>query len=391
MKDILWSKNFILVCFSNFLMAFAFYLIGTTMPFYIAETFGVSDSVTGLVLASYIFATLLIRPFSGYIVDGFSRIKVYLLAYLFFIVVYFGYMVASSLLLFVFARMFHGLTWGVITTSSSTVAIDVIPSSRRGEGIGFFGLTSTLAMSVGPFVGLYLYDHFPFEYNFYSTIIFGCIGFAFAFFIKLPDRKPIIRPSLSFDRFLLKPAIPVGFNLLLIGIGYGALFTYAAKFGKQIGVENTGLFFLFTALGMTVTRLFAGRLLDKGYMQQLMIGALIIISSGFILFGFATEIVLFLISAFIIGFGFGMATPTFQTIFVNMAKNDQRGTANSTFFTFYDLGIGIGMILSGFIGNHFPNNFGVIFISSGVIAVVSILYYLLITKNIYEKRKVIEN
>lgn len=387
MKDKLWSRNFILACVSNFLMAFAFYLIGTTMPFYVTEHFHTSESQTGLVLASYIIATLLIRPFSGYIVDGFSRKKVYIIAYLFFIFVYFGYMVASTLTLFVLARMFHGLTWGVITTSSSTVAIDVIPSSRRGEGIGFFGLMSTLAMSAGPFLGLYLYDNYDFNYNFYATILFGCIGLLFASLIRLPKRECVERPPLSFDRFLLKPTIPIGINLLFIAIGYGALFTYAAKFGKQIGIENTGLFFLFTALGMTLTRLFAGRLIDKGYLKQMLFASIFIIALGYTAFGFAQEIIMFLVSAFTIGFGFGTATPTFQTMFVNMAKSDQRGTANSTFFTFYDLGIGFGMIISGYIANLFPNDFGKLFVISGAIAALGLFYYYFVSLKVYEKKK----
>lgn len=388
MKEQLWSRNFIMACLSNFLMAFAFYLIGTTMPFYIGEQFHTTESQTGLILASYIIATLLVRPFSGYIVDSFSRKKVYLIAYLFFIFVYFGYMVASTIALFVLARMLHGITWGVITTSSSTVAIDVIPSSRRGEGIGFFGLMSTLAMSVGPFIGLYLYDHFPFEYNFYSTILFGCIGFVTATMINLPKRESVKRPPISLDRFLLKPAIPVGLNLLFIAFGYGTAFTYAAKFGKQIGVESTGLFFLFTALGMTVTRLFAGKLLDKGYLKQLMIVSIAMIALGYTLFGFASDSSLFYISAFLIGVGFGVASPTFQTMFVTLAKNEQRGTANSTYFTFYDLGIGLGMILSGFIASYCTDDFGFLFKISGVLAFLGLLMYIFYTQKIYEKRKI---
>lgn len=388
MKEQLWSKNFILACLSNFLMAFAFYLIGTTMPFYIGAHFHTTESQTGMVLASYILATLLVRPFSGYIVDGFPRKIVYLIAYAFFIFVYFGYMVASTLTLFVLARMFHGLTWGVITTSSSTVAIDVIPSKRRGEGIGYFGLMSTLAMSVGPFIGLYLFDHYPFEYNFYSTILFGCIGFITATFIHLPKREPIKRSPLSLDRFLLKPAIPIGVNLLFIAFGYGTTFTYAAKFGKQVGIENTGLFFLFTALGMTVTRFFAGKLLDKGYLKQLMITSISIIAFGYTLFGFATQSSLFFFSAFLIGIGYGIASPTFQTMFVALAKNEQRGTANSTFFTFYDLGIGLGMLLSGFIAHMFIGNFGMLFKISGILAGLGLLFYIFITQKIFEKRKI---
>ncbi len=245
MIEKLWTANFLKACLANFLMGFAFYLIGTTMPFYIGEKYGATEAETGLVLASYIIATLLVRPFSGYIVDAFSRKKVYLIAYFFFVFVYFGYMWASTMMLFVIARMMHGVTWSVITTSSSTVAIDIIPAKRRGEGLGFFGLTTTIAMSVGPFIGLYLYENFEFKYNFYSTIVVGILGFITALTIKLPKREFKPKQVLSLDRFILKPALPIGINVLFIAISFGMLFTYAAKFGlNELKISSTG-FFLF--------------------------------------------------------------------------------------------------------------------------------------------------
>ncbi|RRJ87712.1 MFS transporter [Paenimyroides tangerinum] len=383
----LWSKDFILTNLSNFLMAFAFYLIGTTMPFYIEEQFHTTESETGLILASYIIATLILRPFSGFIVDTFSRKKVYIIAYFLFVFVYFGYMWASTITLFIIARMMHGGVWSVITTASSTIAIDVIPAKRRGEGIGFFGLTTTLAMAVGPFIGLYLYEHFDFDYNFYSTIFFGIIGLLTALLIKVPVREIKTKTVISLDRFILKAAIPIGINLLFTAICYGMLFTYAAKYGMQLGIENIGLFFLFMAVGMMATRFFAGKLLDKGYVNQLMIASQATIALSFLLFGIANSEVLFFTSALFIGFGYGIASPTYQTMFVNMGTNDQRGTANSTFFSFYDLGIGLGMVLSGFMATYFNNEFKYLFLICSASATIGIFYYLLISKNIYRIKK----
>lgn len=368
-------------------MAFAFYLIGTTMPFYIEEQFHTTESETGLILASYIIATLLLRPFSGFIVDTFPRKKVYIIAYFLFVFVYFGYMWASTITLFIIARMMHGGVWSIITTASSTIAIDVIPAKRRGEGIGFFGLTTTLAMAVGPFIGLYLYEHFDFDYNFYSTIFFGIIGLLTALLIKVPEREIKTKTVISLDRFILKAAIPIGINLLFIAICYGMLFTYAAKYGMQLGIENIGLFFLFMAVGMMATRFFAGKLLDKGYVNQLMIASQATIALSFLLFGIANSELLFFTSALFIGFGYGIASPTYQTMFVNMGTNDQRGTANSTFFSFYDLGIGLGMVLSGFMATYFNNEFKYLFLICSASATIGIFYYLLISKNIYRIKK----
>ena len=389
MIEKLWTSNFIKACLANFLMGFAFYLIGTTMPFYIGEKYGATEAQTGLILASYIIATLLIRPFSGFIVDAYSRKRVYIIAYFFFVFVYFGYMWAGTMALFVLARMLHGATWSVITTSSSTVAIDIIPSSRRGEGIGFFGLTTTVAMAIGPFVGLYLYDHFDFIYNFYSTIFVGILGLITAILIKVPKRDPAPKQVISFDRFILKPAIPIGINVLFIGISYGMLFTYAAKFGYQLGIKSTGFFFLFMAIGMTSSRFFAGKLLDKGYINQLMMSSLAIIALGYLSFGLATTPIFYFGSAVLIGLGYGIASPSFQTMMINMGNSSQRGTANSTFFSFYDLGIGLGMVVSGFLATIF-SGFGDLFVLSGILAILGLIYYYFVSKLTYINKKVVQ-
>lgn len=387
MKEKLWSGNFINACIANFLMGFAFYLIGTTMPFYIGEKYGASEVEIGLVLASYIIATLVIRPFSGFIVDAFPRKKVYIIAYFFFVFVYFGYMWASTMVLFVVARMMHGVTWSVITTSSSTVAIDIIPASRRGEGLGFFGLTTTVAMAIGPFIGLYLYEKYPFEYNFYSTIAIGIIGLLTALTIKLPKRELQAKQVLSLDRFILKAGLPIGVNVLFIAISFGMLFTYAAKFGlNELKISSTGFFFLFMAIGMGISRFFAGKLLDKGYVNHLMLTSLFIIGLGYTAFGLATSEILYFGSAIFIGLGYGMASPSFQTMIINMGSNEQRGTANSTFFSFYDLGIGIGMVASGFLATTLPA-IGNLFVLCGALSFVGLIYYYFVSAKVYAQKK----
>jgi len=234
---------------------------------------------------------------------------------------------------------------------------------------------------------LFLYENFDFKYNFYYTILIGITGLLIALFIKVPKREIKTNNLISLDRFILKPAIPVGINLLFIAICYGVLFIYAAKLGMRLGIANIGLLFLFMAIGMAITRLFAGKLLDKGYVNQLVVIALSLLSISFLSFAFAKTPLFFFGSALFIGLGYGIASPTFQTMFVNMGSNEQRGTANSTYFTFYDLGIGLGMILSGFLATYFNNQFEKLFLICSASCALGIVYYLIIAKNVYRKQK----
>ena len=383
----LWTANFLLSCFSSFLMAFAFYLVGSVMPFYISSSFGTNDAQTGLILASYITAALAVRPFSGYLVDTFPRKKILIYSLIFFIILFYGYMQAKTLFFLVLFRVLHGFTWSTTTTANSTLTIDIIPSERRGEGIGYYGLTSTLAMSIGPMLGLMLYDHYPVEVNFYFAIIFGIIALLLAILIKAPYKQPITtKEPISLDRFILVRATPIGVNLLGIGICYGALFAFAALYGKELNVQNTGMFFMFMALGMTLSRFFTGKLIDKGYIHQLMSISLTLLALSLILFGLATNSFLFFTAAFFIGISYGVLSPTFQNLFINMAPAEKRGTANSTFFTFYDLGIGLGMVFAGKVAHYIGYNF--IFIIGGALCIGTLFFYLFVSKPLYNKNKI---
>ena len=160
MKDKLWTRSFLAVAGGNFLLFFAFYLLLPVLPMYLMEQFGSNKATVGVILSSYTITALFVRPFAGYMVDTFPRKPLQLICYGVFTLFFGGYLLAGTLLLFAVIRAMHGLAFGMVTVSNSTVAIDVMPSSRRGEGIGYYGVSSNLAMAMGPTVSLYILDAF---------------------------------------------------------------------------------------------------------------------------------------------------------------------------------------------------------------------------------------
>jgi MFS family permease len=154
----LWNRNYLKVMTANFALFFAFYLLTPLLPLYLYETFGATKDVIGLVLSGYTIVALLFRPFSGFFVDSFPRKMVLLISYSAFAIFFAGYLAASSLLLFTIVRTLHGGPFGAVTVANSTVAIDVLPSSRRNEGIGYYGLSNNLAMAISPTFALFVYS-----------------------------------------------------------------------------------------------------------------------------------------------------------------------------------------------------------------------------------------
>jgi MFS family permease len=383
----LWTPSFINACIANFLMGFSFYLLMPTLPFFIVEQFHAEKSTIGIILSCYIIAALAIRPLSGYLVDSFSRKIVYILSFIFFISLYVGYLFAASLLFLIILRILHGFTWGTITTSGSTLAIDIMPPAKRGEGVGYFGLSTNLSMALGPLAGLFLHENYPFVYIFYASIISGALGLLAALFIKAPVKEKVHHQALSLDRFILVKSIPVGINCMLIAIPYGMLLSFAAMYGKEMNVANTGMFFTYMAIGIGGSRIFSGKLIDNGKIHFVSILGSIVLACSFLFLTFSHSALGYFISAFCIGVGYGILFPALLFLFINMAHHNQRGTANSTFFTSFDLGNGIGMILAGKIAQiaSLSMAFGV----SAFINVLAVIFYWQISKNSYDRNKVV--
>lgn len=384
MKDRLITKNYVSILAANFLLYFGFWLLMPVLPFYLSEVFHASKGTMGAVLSSYTIAALCIRPFSGYLLDTFARKPLYLLAYFIFTSVFGGYLVAGTLTLFILLRIIHGLSFGMVTVSGNTIVIDIMPSSRRGEGLGYYGLTNNIAMSIGPMTGLFLHDTgmgYPFIF---CTALGSCLtGLLCASMVKTPYKPPVKREPISLDRFILLKGILAGVSLLLLSIPYGMTTNYVAMYAKQIGIQaSTGFFFTFMAIGMAASRLFSGRLVDKGMVTQIIQAGLYIVC--FCFFGLsacgwmidwnlqATTYFLFAI-ALLLGIGFGIIFPAFNTLFVNLAPNNQRGTATSTYLTSWDVGLGIGMLLGGYIAQI--ATFKMAYLFGAVLTVVSFFYF----------------
>jgi len=224
--------------------------------------------VIGLVVSCYIIAALLTRPFSSYLIDGFSRKAVYVVSYVLFVATFASYILADSTTLFFVLRLWHGAVWGVITTAGATVAIDIMPPSRRGEGIGYFGLAGVLAMAVGPLAGMFLYEHYHFLPIFYLSLVLSAAGIAAALLIESPARPPVRHQTLSWDRFIVVKAIPIGVNFVLAATTYGMVMPFAAVYGREIGVANTELYFLLMAFETGGARVVSGKMIDGGRPHQ---------------------------------------------------------------------------------------------------------------------------
>ena len=383
--DRLWNRNYCKVMAANFSLFFAFYVLTPLLPLYLSEQFGATKDVIGLVLSGYTVTALVMRPFSGFLVDSFPRKTVLMVSFTAFAIFFAGYLAASTLLLFLIVRTLHGGPFGALTVANSTVAIDVLPSSRRTEGIGYYGLSNNLAMAIAPTIGIFIYRYtHSFDLLFWIALVVACAGMAVDATVKtrprpLPEGRGVDTSStnkgndappfregkgvgLSLDRFFLVRGWLLGLNMVAFGFCFGVLSNYLAIYGKEVmGVTGgTGTYFMLCSVGLILSRLQGGKALRQGRVTHNAAGGMVISLVGYTLFilgptlNFSLltshfSLFTYYVSALLIGLGNGHMWPAFQNMTISVAPNSKRGTANSTILVSWDVGMGLGILLGGVI------------------------------------------
>ena len=389
-KEKLWNANYIKVMTTNFLLYFAFYLLTPLLPLYLSETFGATKDI---VLSGYTVAALIVRPFCGYVVDSFSRKKVLMLCLSGFAVFFAGYIAAGTILMFAICRTLHGGPFGAVTVANSTCAIDVLPSSRRNEGIGLYGLSNNFAMAIAPSIGIYLHNMVDsYMILFWIAFVVAISAVLIAWTIRLPE-KDIIRnkEKLSLDRFFLTRAWLLAINIAMFGFCWGVLSNYLAIYSKEVLsiTGGTGTYFALLSMGLFSSRLQGRKALSQGKLTQNAAEGMLISLVGFTLFVAIPHPVAYYLSAILIGLGNGHLYPAFLNMFVHVARHDQRGTANSSILTGWDLGFGIGCLLGGIVAEHF--GYTATFWMVAAENAVSVILFFLASRQFFERRKILQD
>ena len=386
---------------ANFSLFFAFYVLTPLLPLYLSEHFGATKDVIGLVLSGYTITALLFRPFSGYVVDSFPRKLVLMVSFSAFSIFFAGYLAASTLLLFMLVRTLHGGPFGMLTVANSTVAIDVLPSSRRTEGIGYYGLSNNLAMAIAPTVGIFVYKYsHSFELLFWIALVVACCGWMVDATIDLKSKDIVKNKSkLSLDRFFLMKGWLLGVNMVAFGFSFGVLSNYLAIYGKEVmGITGgTGTYFMLCSIGLILSRLQGGKALRQGRLTHNAGAGMVISLVGYTLFilmptlnqlsivNYQLSIILgYYGSALLIGLGNGHMWPAFQNMTINVAENNQRGTANSTILISWDIGMGLGILLGGVVSEL--AGYGAAFWTVAVVNAMGVILFFAATKQFFLAR-----
>ncbi|MGE7782150.1 MFS transporter [Peribacillus sp. NPDC097264] len=376
----IWTRDFVMICLANLCIFMGFQMTMPTIPLFV-EQLGGDDRLVGAVLGVFTFSALLIRPFAGKMLETKGRRIIFLigLAIFAFSVGSFGFMGSIGLLFLM--RIVQGVGWGLSSTASGTIASDIIPAKRRGEGMGYYGLSGNLALALGPTLGLFLVTVLPFQQLFLICSLLGILAMIMASLITYQkvERDPIA--ALSAKRFDIyeKSALQPSLLIFFISVTFGGIATFLPLYTAEKGVSGIQWYFLLYALALMVTRLFSGRLYDRrGHRAIFVPSALLIMSGMFLLAWMPGESVLY-IAAVLYGMGFGSVQPALQAWSIEKTAPNRKAMANATYFSFFDLGVGIGAIVFGQIGYLF--GYRSIYVTAAFSILISIMVYLWIVRS----------
>ncbi|WP_370875168.1 MFS transporter [Metabacillus malikii] len=380
-KPKLWTKNFIIVSTINFFLTMVFYLLIVIMSVYAVNEYHATTSQAGLVTGIFIIGALIGRLFIGRNIERIGRKRTLFIGLILFNITTLLYFVHYGIQFLLINRLLHGITLGMASTATGTIIAQIIPTSRKGEGIGYYSMSATLATALGPFIGLYMSQHTSFHMIFTFCLALGIISFITAFFVNVPAIQGTLNSidyrGFKFSNFIELKAIPIAIITLVVAFCYSSVLSYINSYAIEVDlVQTASFFFLVYSIAVLISRPFTGRLMDVKGANYIMYPAFILFTAGMLLLSTAHNSIALLLSGILIGLGFGNMQSCTQAIAIKLTPPHRIGLATSTFFIFLDAGLGFGPYLLGFIIPFI--NYNTLYAALGIVVLVStILYFLL--------------
>ncbi|MBD3921358.1 MFS transporter [Paenibacillus sp. PR3] len=380
-------------------MFMTFYILATAFPLYVRDSLHGDQQQMGLAITVYVVGGVLGRPFSGLWVDRFGKKKMAVIGMVIFLLACVSYFGAKGMVLFLIVRLLHGISYAVASTATSTAATVIIPTSRQGEGIGYFSMFMSIAMAIGPALGLLLWKDHNINVLLTGVSVIAAASLIFTLGIRLPKEqnnqptKPEQLADVStvqqqeqesqnnkkrgWGKFLEPKAVPISLVGFILSFAYSSLSGFFASFAEEIHQSNiTALFFVVFAVMIVVSRPIVGKVFDNYREHYLYYPGIALFIVGMLVLSAAHSAFMVLLSAMVLGVGYGALLPCFQTLAIKLSPAHRRGSATGTFFLLFDLGYGFGSYFMGMIASF--TDYRVMYEGAGVVALLSAVgYYIL--------------
>jgi predicted MFS family arabinose efflux permease len=343
----IFNKSFLFIFISNFLIFIGFEMLLPILPAYMISL-DASPIQIGLVTTLFTIGAVFIRPFVGYFLIDNKRKALAIGASAMLIIITLVYPFLNIIWLLLLLRFFHGAAWGVSTTANSTIAVDSIPKTRLGEGLGYFSISTTVGAIIAQSLGILIYGLYSFDIVIWSSVILSLLAFTSLIFVNssVPIKKEK-EPFCFFDMIFEKSAWFPALLTVITTFGFGAIITFLVVFGEQQNLDHIFLFFLVNAMVSTLLRPYTGKWYDRKGPWSIIIVSAILGFLSLVVLSFATNDFHLITAAILFGAGYGTVMPCLQTWAVQNVSEEKTGAANATFFSSFDVGVGVSAFVLG--------------------------------------------
>lgn len=379
------NRNFNVVTLINLLVMTAYYLIFVTSTTYARQAYAVSLSTAGFTAGIMVIGCLAGRFVTGNLLSFFGCRSILCAGLLLYTASIASFFLADSLPLLFIQRLLAGIGVGIIGTATGTIVAYVVPQQHHGFGISLFSMSTALAL--GPFLGITLSGHMA-----YATLMrinvgiaLGCLAIFFGLG-TLPAMQRRHRPLFSLNSYIDPRVVRFSFVALVTCLGYGCVQAFMTSFAAERGLSGpASLFFLLYALAALATRPITGRLYDTRGENVIFFPIFLLTALSLVLLAYAERGWMLLLSGFILGVGFGNFQSVGQAVSLSLVSRSRFAQATTTFFIFFDFGIGLGPYLFGFLVPIVGYN-GMYLALSGTVLCALVIYYILHGKHMYEMK-----
>lgn len=384
-REKLWTKRFALALGVSFFISMVFYLLMTSMALYAVHEFSAGEVASGMASSVFVIGAVAARLLAGTAIARLGQRRVMLVGLVVFLLAAAAYLFVDGLGMLLAVRVLHGIAFGFAHTAVGATVQSLIPTSRRAEGTGYYGASATLATAIGPFAAVLLLDDYGATALFLASTIASALALVAALLVGSPtpasDATPGTAPEAATTparrpRAVLEPrALPIALFMFVLAIGYSGVLAYVNSYAESIDLTSAAAaFFLVYAVVVLALRMPMGRLQDSRGDNLVMYPAIVAFAAGLLVIALAHTPAAFLISAALMGLGWGTAMSGGQAIAVASAPIQNVGTVVATFFLLLDLGVGVGPLFLGLLAG--ATDFRVMYAAlAGLALLTTVLYW----------------
>lgn len=380
----IWNRKFVLLFITNLLVLAAFYASIPIIPVYCQEI-GITGSKVGIVLTAMSVATILFRPVAGYLLDNFNRFHVYLIFLALFCLSFPAFLLFPVFGMLIVIRLYMGAVYSVCGSATMTLAGDVLPPAKITEGISRFAFTISIGMALGPYVGIQVQNNMSSQASFLTVFGITVVAFICVFSCRMKYPK-VERKKFSIKDTIYKPAFPFMFNMMFLMIPYGAVIAYSSILAQEKSLTSVlPYFYIFLVIGMLISKISTQKKIDAGKHRILVCVSLVILILTMVSYVWLETGIHLLVAGFFFGFGYGILQPLFQSFVTGTTPVQNRGVANATYMLSYDIGIGLGSLLMGFMQESIGLTTG--FALTAIAYLIGAIVYIVYVDRYYSRLK----